>query len=160
MKERASYKPPSKKGGAPRQQKQQPGLRKSVTLAPSSPSTVRLPKPQSPARSPARSPSKPPDGSPDRSPSRVGAFTRSRTSKSPFNVPDFNTAIAIAMHQRHDGTGYTLEHLRQLENLSAIRLQRLVRMALTRKWYLNYVVRQRLSIPFSAIDFAQNPFLR
>ena len=33
-------------------------------------------------------------------------------------------------------------------------------MALTRKWYLNYMVRQRLSIPFSAIDFAQNPFLR
>ena len=159
-KEQARYKPPSKKGSAPRQQKQRPGLETQPSLAPSSPSPVLLPKPQSPARSPARSPTRTLGSSPDGSPSRAGPFARSRTNRGALGVPDFNTAIAIAMHQRHDGAGFSLEHLRQLENLSAVRLQRLVRMALTRRWYLNYVVRRRLSIPFSAIDFAQNPFLR
>jgi len=36
----------------------------------------------------------------------------------------------------------------------------LARTFFTRKWYLNYVVRKKLGVPFSGLEFAQNPFLR
>ena len=54
----------------------------------------------------------------------------------------------------------SLRNLRQLENACAIKLQALIRQFHTRKWFLNLQVRRRLSVPYSGLDFAQNPFLR
>ena len=53
-----------------------------------------------------------------------------------------------------------LRDLRELEHASARQLQSLARGFFTRKWYLNYVVRKKLGVPFSGLEFAQNPFLR
>jgi hypothetical protein len=50
--------------------------------------------------------------------------------------------------------GFSIQNLRELEHAAAIKIQSLVRMALTRKWFLNFVVRRRLSIPFSGLDFS------
>ena len=36
----------------------------------------------------------------------------------------------------------------------------MIRGFFARKWYLNYVVRKKLGVPFSGLEFAQNPFLR
>ena len=41
-----------------------------------------------------------------------------------------------------------------------MRIQRMVRGQITRKWYLNYNVRKKLGVPFSGIEFVANPFLR
>lgn len=53
-----------------------------------------------------------------------------------------------------------LRDLRGLEYRAARQIQALARCFFTRKWYLNYVVRKRLGVPFSGLEFAQNPFLR
>jgi hypothetical protein len=56
--------------------------------------------------------------------------------------------------------GFTLKQLRAIEHNAATKIQTFFRKVLTRKWYLNYKVRQRLSMPFSGLEMAQNPFLR
>jgi hypothetical protein len=56
--------------------------------------------------------------------------------------------------------GYTLKNLREIENKSALKIQRFVRKVFTRKWYLNFLLRKRLSMPFSGLEIAQNAFLR
>lgn len=53
-----------------------------------------------------------------------------------------------------------LKELRELEFKSAQKIQSLARCYFTRKWYLNYIVRKKLGVPFSGLEFAQNPFLR
>ena len=53
-----------------------------------------------------------------------------------------------------------LRDLRGLEYQAARQIQALARCFFTRKWYLNYVVRKKLGVPFSGLEFAQNPFLR
>jgi hypothetical protein len=53
-----------------------------------------------------------------------------------------------------------LKDLRELEHRSAQQIQSLARGFFTRKWYLNYIVRKKLGVPFSGLEFAQNPFLR
>lgn len=53
-----------------------------------------------------------------------------------------------------------LRDLRDLEHRSASSIQNLARAYFTRKWYINYVVRKKLGVPFSGLEFAQNPFLR
>jgi len=56
--------------------------------------------------------------------------------------------------------GFTLKNLREIENKSAIKIQSFVRKIFTRKWYLNFQLRKRLSMPFSGLEMAQNAFLR
>lgn len=70
-----------------------------------------------------------------------------------------NFAERAASAARGHG-GFSIQHLRELEHAAAIKIQCLVRTSLTRKWYLNFEVRKRLAIPFSGLDFTQNPFLR
>lgn len=53
-----------------------------------------------------------------------------------------------------------LKDLRELENRSAQQIQAMCRGYFARKWYLNYIVRKKLGVPFSGLEFAQNPFLR
>jgi hypothetical protein len=48
----------------------------------------------------------------------------------------------------------SIKELRDLENLSATFIQKMVRSFFTRKWYLNYILRKRLGMPFSGIEFA------
>ena len=43
---------------------------------------------------------------------------------------------------------------------SQVKIQTKVRAYFTRKWYVNLQVRKKLSVPFSGMEFAQNPFLR
>ena len=54
----------------------------------------------------------------------------------------------------------TLKGLREIETNAVMRIQRMVRGQITRKWYLNYNVRKKLGVPFSGIEFVANPFLR
>lgn len=62
----------------------------------------------------------------------------------PFNAPQY----------------LNLRDLRDLEFHSAAAIQSMIRGYFTRKWYLNYVVRKKLGVPFSGLEFAQNPFMR
>lgn len=58
------------------------------------------------------------------------------------------------------GGGLTLKGLREIENKAAIKIQKVVKGYFTKKWYLNYVTRRKLGVPFSGLEFAENPFLR
>ena len=53
-----------------------------------------------------------------------------------------------------------MRDLRALEDRSAQQIQSMIRGFFARKWYLNYIVRKKLGVPFSGLEFAQNPFLR
>jgi len=58
------------------------------------------------------------------------------------------------------GPAYNIRALRDMEEQSSTKIQALARSYFTRKWYVNYTVRKRLSVPFSGLEFAGNPFLR
>lgn len=53
-----------------------------------------------------------------------------------------------------------LRGLREIETRAAIAIQRLAKGFLTRKWFLNYMMRKKLGVPFSGIEFTENIFLR
>jgi hypothetical protein len=56
--------------------------------------------------------------------------------------------------------GLTVQGLRVIEKKAATTIQRFVRGYFVKKWYLNYMMRQKLGVPFSGMEFAQNVFLR
>lgn len=62
--------------------------------------------------------------------------------------------------QNERGGGLTLKGLREIENRAAVKIQKIVKGYFTRKWYLNYVTRRKLGVPFSGLEFAEHPFLR
>ena len=43
--------------------------------------------------------------------------------------------------------------MRELEYDAAVKIQAMVKRYLTKKWYLNYVVRKKLCVPFSGLEF-------
>jgi len=69
--------------------------------------------------------------------------------------------MGLKSHIPFDAPQYlNLRDLRVLEFRSAQQIQSMIRGFFARKWYLNYVVRKKLGVPFSGLEFAQNPFLR
>lgn len=55
---------------------------------------------------------------------------------------------------------FDMRELREIEEAAAAVIQKYTRGYFTRKWYLNYMVRKKLGVPFSGLEFSQNPFLR
>jgi hypothetical protein len=56
--------------------------------------------------------------------------------------------------------GLTLKGLRDIEARAATTIQRFMRGYFTKKWYMNYMMRKRLGVPFSGMEFASNVFIR
>jgi hypothetical protein len=50
--------------------------------------------------------------------------------------------------------GLTVQGLRVIEKRAATTIQRFTRGYFTKKWYLNYMMRQKLGVPFSGMEFA------
>lgn len=53
----------------------------------------------------------------------------------------------------------SLKELRGLEEAAAIYIQKMVKGFFTKKWYLTCLVRQRLGVPFSGLEFIEHAFL-
>lgn len=80
--------------------------------------------------------------------------TLSKGNTNPYG--DYNPELdadimALRAYQEQSST---LQQLRNLERSSAIKLQAMFRRYFTRKWYVNLMVRKRLSVPFSGLEFA------
>jgi hypothetical protein len=50
--------------------------------------------------------------------------------------------------------GLTVQGLRIIEKRAATTIQRFIRGYFIKKWYLNYMMRQKLGVPFSGMEFA------
>lgn len=96
--------------------------------------------------------------------SKVGDSTTGRKSKgmkdgeSDAGASKQDSSLKVG--QDNSKGGLTLKGLREIENRAAVKIQKVVKGYFTRKWYLNYVTRRKLGVPFSGLEFAQHPFLR
>ena len=91
------------------------------------------------------------DFTPDRR--KSGMMERRKSKRISRVTSNRDTDSSFASQGGGGNVRHRLKQLRELEYDAAVKIQAMVKRYLTKKWYLNYVVRKKLCVPFSGLEF-------